>query len=418
MLSSSANRVITAGVESGTTLEKLKVLFLQATPMFGGDLVVQELLIRFCDLERIEPHVACLPEMDGGESRFLGQVRSLPGVQVRPTLFGPEVHLRSRTALSRATLQAIGPTTSSLIGLIRYVRREGIQLVHCLDRVRDAVAGQLIARSTGARCIIHMHAKMGYWVSPLAKVAMQHADGLIGVSDFVVRSGAEIGYDRSKMHRVHNGIDVGRWDVELDGRPIRKELGIPEQVPVFVYSGRFNTWKGPYDLVRAAADLKRRGHDFRLLMVGDEDATAPAKNRVSVASLRELTAAESVGDKVIFTGFRADLPRIFAAADAYTMPTYEEPFANVFLEAMAMGRPVVALNSGGVPEAVEHGRSGLLSEPHDVGQFAANMARLITEPRLRHEMGRYGRARVEESFHARRMARDVERVYRRVLGEV
>ncbi|HKP60673.1 MAG TPA: glycosyltransferase family 4 protein [Polyangiales bacterium] len=398
-------------------MDKLKVLFLQATPNFGGDVVIHELLIRFCDQSHIEPHVACLPELDGQESRFLKQVRAIPGVQLRPTQFAPNVYLRSGAALSTGTLRALGPVAGSLVGLVKYVRRQGIDVVHSLDRVRDAVAAVLVSRLGGARLVMHMHAKMGEWVSPLAKLAMRNADALIGVSDFVIQSAATLGLSPNKMHCVHNGIDLSRWDLSLDGGSVREELRIPRELPVFVYSGRFNTWKGPHDLVRAAARLKQMGHDFRVLMVGDEDASAPAANRVTIASLRELASELRVLDNVMFTGFRPDLPRVFAAADAYAMPTFEEPFANVFLEALAMRKPVLGLYSGGVPEAVEHGRSGLLSRPHDIEQFAANMARLIREPQLRLAMGEYGRTRVEEEFQASRMTRETERVYRHVLHQ-
>ena len=395
-------------------MPKLKVLFLQATPTFGGDVVVHELLVRFCDQQRIEPHVACLPELEGQDSRFLSRMRETAGVRVRPTLFAPNVHLRSGAVVSAAALRALGPAAQSLMGLCAYVRREGIDVVHSLDRVRDSVAGQLVARLGGARLVIHMHAKLGEWVSPLAKTAMKHADALIGVSDFVVQSAAALGYPPPKLHCVHNGIDLERWDVNLDGGAIRDEFRIPRELPVFVYSGRFNTWKGPQRLVRAAGRLKRLGHDFRVLMVGDEDVAAPPPNRVSIASLRELAAQERVLDNLVFTGFRADLPRIFAAADVYAMPTFEEPFANVFLEAMAMRKPVLGLDSGGVPEAVEHGRSGLLAPPDDLEAFTAHMARLIREPLLRVELGAYGRKRVEEQFRAVRMASEVEQVYRLV----
>jgi glycosyltransferase involved in cell wall biosynthesis len=246
---------------------------------------------------------------------------------------------------------------------------------------------------------------------------MKNADALIGVSDFVLQSAKSLGLSPRRMHCVHNGIDLSRWDLSLDGGSVREELRIPRELPVFVYSGRFNTWKGPAELVRAAARLKQMGHDFRVLMVGDEDASAPAAHRVSIQSLRELASELRVLDNLVFTGFRPDLPRIFAAADAYAMPTFEEPFANVFLEALAMRRPVLGLDSGGVPEAVEHGRSGLLSQPNDIEQFASNMARLIREPQLRVDMGYYGRTRVEQQFQASRMTRDTERIYRRVLGQ-
>jgi glycosyltransferase involved in cell wall biosynthesis len=87
----------------------------------------------------------------------------------------------------------------------------------------------------------------------------------------------------------------------------------------------------------------------------------------------------------------------------------------VFLEAMAMRRPVAAVNNGGTPEVVEHGRTGLLSPPWDVPALAANIATLLRDPALRAEMGARGRERVLEHFTAQRMAREVGAAYERIV---
>lgn len=98
------------------------------------------------------------------------------------------------------------------------------------------------------------------------------------------------------------------------------------------------------------------------------------------------------------------------------MPSYEEPFGMIFLEAMAMKRPIVALANGGTPEVVDHGKGGLLSEPGDIEALAGNILTLIRDKPLRESMGAYNRKRVEEYFTPQRMANDVERVYQEILG--
>jgi glycosyltransferase involved in cell wall biosynthesis len=118
-----------------------------------------------------------------------------------------------------------------------------------------------------------------------------------------------------------------------------------------------------------------------------------------------------VADRVVFTGGRSDIPSIMAACDVFTLPSFEEPFGLVFAEAMAMRRPVVALDDGGTPEVVEHGRSGLLSPYGDIDALSANIARLIGDRELRARFGAYGRARVLDTFNAQRMARDAGDAY-------
>ena len=90
-----------------------------------------------------------------------------------------------------------------------------------------------------------------------------------------------------------------------------------------------------------------------------------------MARLKTLTRELGLQEHVIFTGFRSDIVQILAAIDVFTMPTFEEPCAVAFLEAMAMRKPVVALRSGGTPQLVEHGVAGLLSPPEDIDALAA-----------------------------------------------
>jgi len=93
------------------------------------------------------------------------------------------------------------------------------------------------------------------------------------------------------------------------------------------------------------------------------------------------------------------------------MPSLEEPFGLVFLEAMAMELPVVGLATGGSPEVVEHGTTGLLSQPGDIGGLSENLLALLRDPERRTRMGANGRRRVEEHFTTPRMARDTALVY-------
>ena len=113
----------------------------------------------------------------------------------------------------------------------------------------------------------------------------------------------------------------------------------------------------------------------------------------------------------MFLGRREDVPQLMAAADIFAMPSLEEPFGLVYLEAMAMERPVVGLDSGGTPEVVEDGRTGLLASPGDTAGLAARLVELVRDPARRRAMGQYGRQQVDERFTIDRMGSDVGRVY-------
>jgi glycosyltransferase involved in cell wall biosynthesis len=123
--------------------------------------------------------------------------------------------------------------------------------------------------------------------------------------------------------------------------------------------------------------------------------------------LAELARELGVSDRVHFLGQRRDIASVLAATDVYAMPSYGEPFGLVYAEAMAMKRPVVALDEGGAPEVVEHGKTGLLSSSGDMRALVQNLRTLLSDQTLRARMGEHGRKVVERRFHPERMGRDV-----------
>jgi glycosyltransferase involved in cell wall biosynthesis len=173
------------------------------------------------------------------------------------------------------------------------------------------------------------------------------------------------------------------------------------------------SWKGQRELLQAFALAHAEHPDTRLVVVGDD---VSGQNGAYLRELKELAVKLRIADNVIFTGGRSDIPRVMAACDVFTLPSYEEPFGLVFLEAMAMARPVVAIDNGGTPEVVEHGRSGLLSPPWDVPALAGNISALLRDRELRARFGSYGQKRVREYFNAERMAADAARAYEAVLS--
>jgi glycosyltransferase involved in cell wall biosynthesis len=111
-------------------------------------------------------------------------------------------------------------------------------------------------------------------------------------------------------------------------------------------------------------------------------------------------------DRVVFAGNRTDMPRIYAAADVFCLPTENEAFGMVFVEAMAAALPVVALDSGGVPEIVVDGETGLLSAPGDAPALARNLLAVLLDPPLAAELGAAGKRRALTRFSPQRAAAD------------
>jgi glycosyltransferase involved in cell wall biosynthesis len=244
--------------------------------------------------------------------------------------------------------------------------------------------------------------------------SFEHADALLGISKFVAGSLVANGYPREKTHVVLNAIDLAGWNGRGGSMSVRRALGCSETAPVVACAARLFHWKGQGQLLRAIDIVRREIPDVRVLIIGDDDRLAMRTSYA--AELKALASELGLHEHVVFTGHRSDMPDLLAACDVFALPSFEEPFGLVFLEAMAMRKPIVALNNGGTPEVVEHGKSGLLSSPDDVSALAANLLALLRDPPLRGRMGEYGRRQVEARFTFDRMANDAAKIYATLTG--
>ena len=387
---------------------KTGVLFVNSPVRLGADTFIHTQIMRALDRSRFDVHVACSAGKPGDRTPAFEVLSTIPELRLRPSNFGPSLNGRSRIDKAVQLLGGL-PTLASFASLASYIRRHQIRLVHSTDRPRDAVSCVLLGKLTGAKSIVHVHVKCAEWMGRSVRTAMGHADALVGVSEFVTGSFVEFGYDVNKTHTVLNAIDLARWDHGLDSSSVRRELGIPAGAPIVACAARLFRGKGQDQVIRAIAEVRREVPDVRLLVIGQDDRDAMRTS--FTAELKALVNELGLTEHVIFTGFRSDMDALFGASDVFALASLEEPFGLVYLEAMAMKKPVVALDTGGTPEVVEHGKSGLLSAPGDITAFARNLLTLIRDSALRHRMGEYGRRRVEAHFTPVRMARDVEQLY-------
>ena len=128
-------------------------------------------------------------------------------------------------------------------------------------------------------------------------------------------------------------------------------------------------------------------------------------------ALEELAADLGIADRVVFTGRRDDVPAVTAALDIAVLPSYREALGLTVLEAMALSRPVVASDVGGIPEMIEDGRTGLLVPPRDPAALAAAIIRLLRDHPLADTLARNGHDMVHERFCIELMVRAVEAIY-------
>jgi glycosyltransferase involved in cell wall biosynthesis len=331
----------------------------------------------------------------------------IPDLPIHPVDLGPELAGRSLWGKLRSLVGSVR-ALRGLAELAVLIRRRQVQIVHTSDRPRDAAACVILARLTKAKCLIHVHVGFGEWMSPLLRWSLRRADALVAISDFVRHTLITTGHNEARTHVVLNGIDPAAWRPGEGREEVRREFGISDDAPVVITVCRLFPAKGPDQLIRSMPALRRQHPAVTLLVVGGEMYFGYRQY------LAELARELGVEDCVRFTGHRLDVPKLMAAADIFALHSAEEPFGLVYLEAMAMQLPVVALNTGGTPEVVMDGVTGLLSDRGDPDRFAGNLMTLLRDPLRRERMGQAGRRRVESCFSTRRMAADVENVYRRL----
>ena len=242
------------------------------------------------------------------------------------------------------------------------------------------------------------------------------ADRLVASTDDEARQLVDLyGADPARVATVAPGVDLDRY------RPgsraaARREVGLADGDVLLLFVGRIQPLKAPDVLIRAAAELVRRRPDLRSRLVVAVVGGPSGSGTKDPERLDELARELGIGDVV---RFEPPVPpdrlvAYYRAAEAVVVPSYNESFGLVALEAQACGTPVVAASVGGLRTAVRDGVSGVLVEGHDPADYATVLARLIADTGERDRLGRNGVEHAERfGWHA--TATGILDVYRSAL---
>ena len=324
---------------------------------------------------------------------------------------------------------------------------EGTDLVHSHTWYAN-LAGHLAGLLHGVPHVISAHSLEplrpwkaeqlggGYALSSWAeKTAYEAASGIIAVSngmrEDILRCYPAVDPERVKV--VHNGIDLEAWkhpqDQEADAAAAAtlKRLGIDPDRPTIVFVGRITRQKGLPHLLRACEQLPA---DVQVILCAGAPDTPEIKAEVEglVAHLRDKRTGVVWIEEMLP---RPELIAVLAASDVFVCPSVYEPLGIVNLEAMAVGLPVVGSATGGIPDVIVDGETGLLvpieqvqdgtGTPIDPARFEADLAErlttLVTDTEAAKAMGQAARRRVEEHFAWEAIAQRTMDVYNWVLAQ-
>ena len=191
------------------------------------------------------------------------------------------------------------------------------------------------------------------------------------------------------------GIDLRQFDAKREKKSTaRRQFQLPQKGLLIGVLGRLDPQKGQEIFLRALSKVEKHHPSVHAVIAGDETAGEPGYRK----HLKDVCNALGIQERVTFLPFTEQVPRLLAALDVFVLPSYCETYGLVVVEAMAMNCPVVATNAGGVPEIIDHGRTGLLVEPRDSDSLAQALNDLLRKASLRSGITRAARKEVIDRF--------------------
>ena len=376
-----------------------RIIHIHTLPVISGSGLNTYLTMRGMDRTAYEVELACAP---GG--KLIDLIRG-QGMKVR---------------LFKNLVQPLHPLKDllGLIDLTRFLRKKRYHIVHTHNS-KAGFIGRLAAKWAGVPIIVHtvhgfaFHDREPAWrqilFRNLERLASRWCDKMVFISqpliDWALRDRIT---RREKILKIYSGIELDHFKPVPDGekKALKEAWGIREEAPVVGIVSKLWEGKGHTTLIHAFEGLKQEIPEAVLVIVGEGYLRDKLSDLVDRLGLK---------GSVLFTGFQMDVRRIIATFDVAVLPSFFEGMGRVLLEAMAMGKPVVASSVGGIPDLVHHGKNGLLVTPGSVSELKSGLLTLIRNKALAKEMGKEGRKQISEEFSAGRMAQSIEKLYRELL---
>ncbi|MEI6947124.1 glycosyltransferase family 4 protein [Paraflavisolibacter sp. H34] len=359
-------------------------------------------------------------KIGGGESYLLGLVEQLDKSRFEPVVLsftdGPMVDRLRGWGVATHVIYTEKPFDFSVWGKVsRLLREEGIDLVHAhgtramSNMFRPAVRSGLPLVYTCHGWSFHRGQH------PLVRKVRMVSEKYLTQKASVNICGARASRDEARecfgrfdAEIIYNSIDYQRFNPEGQYKDVRRELGIPADALVVASIARFTHQKQPLLLVEAFARMAQKVPHALLLMVGDGELKEETL---------QLIEKLGIADRVVQQSFRTDVPDVLAAADIFVLPSLWEVFPIALLEAMAMGKAVIATGVDGTAEMVQHGQNGLLLDlNHLLPDLEAALLELGTNEARRKQLGANALASVANKYRIDELARKNEQIYQRLAA--
>lgn len=281
---------------------------------------------------------------------------------------------------------------SAFLSLVRMIRREKPQIVHT-HTSKAGFLGRWAAWLCRVPIIVHTphgHVFWGYFGPCRTRlfIALERWTARITTKLVMLTEREKADHLRfriapeEKFAVIHSGVDLSRFRPDPARKAeIRSALQIPSESIVIATAGRLTAVKGQDTLIRAIAECLRQGEKVFLLILGEGELRS---------DLEALSTELGIAESVRFLGWRSDVASVIDACDIFCLPSLNEGMGKAIVEAMAMGKPVIASDVGGIPDLVIPGENGILFPPGNSNALAKVILNLRDHPEMRVKMGEQG----------------------------
>ena len=280
----------------------------------------------------------------------------------------------------------------AVLKIARLARREKVQMIFGWMGIAH-LYGATAARLAGVPTAWYQHGIPldKHWIDRMA--TLLPAVGILTCSQAVADAQAQLS-PRRPLRVIYPGVELERFDPGLLPSPqeSKRRLGLPTEELIIGIVGRLQHWKGIHVLIEAMPEILRASPAAHCVVVGGDHAFEPEYP----AYLREQICALGLEDKVTMAGFQSNVPEWMQAMDVIVHASNHEPFGIVVIEAMALGKPIVAGNAAGPTEIITDGVDGLLSPYGDSPALAQAMLRYLGDPEFARRIGAAARVRAQE----------------------
>ena len=362
-------------------------------------------------------HIDTAETWRGGQNQVLLTVNGLRSLGHRAALVAhPNGELRRRADEGLELIPIASRSEVDLSAgwrLSRVIRRMAPDVIHAHDPHGVAMASLALSLGTGANrdapapaLVVSRRVDFHLKGNSFSRWKYRQVDAFIAASEAIRRMLLADGVPEEKALTVHEGIDVEHVAAAPTVN-IHEAFWLPHQAPVVGNVAALVPHKGQRHLIEAAHLVVQELPDVRFVILGEGELREP---------LERLVESYRLEKHVLLPGFRTDVLGCIKNFDLFAMSSVTEGLGTSLLDAMACGTAIVATRAGGIPEVVEDGVTGLLTEPRDARAMAAAMVQLLKDDRERARMAAAGLARVRERFTLERMVAETAAVYDRVAG--